>query len=161
MEVPALAKLTNVLQRTGHQHRFIEDLHMSPAWSEFQNNMGNNSIALSYCSDGFNPFHHIITQGSYSIWAQTGLILNLPKDIRTKIGTTMLFGLIPGKYVYHIFFGWGRVGSTVLILNSFEENERWRVEWAKWEFFSYIMATISCIEWEDTAVRFVGFYSTS
>ena len=52
MEVPALAKLTNVLQRTGHQHRFIEDLHMSPAWSEFQNNMGNNSIALSYCSDG-------------------------------------------------------------------------------------------------------------
>lgn len=57
-----------------------------------------------------------------------------------------------------IFFG---EGGWVLILNSFEENERWRVEWAKWEFFSYIMATISCIEWEDTDVRFVGFYSTS
>ena len=125
MEVPALAKLTNVLQRTGHQHRFIEDLHMSPAWSEFQNNMGNNSIALSYCSDGFNPFHHIITQGSYSIWAQTGLILNLPKDIRTKIGTTMLFGLIPGKCVYHIFFWWGRVGTDIKFIWRKREVASW------------------------------------
>ena len=147
MEVPALAKLTSVLQRTGQQHRFIEDLHMSPAWSEFQNNMGNNSIALSYCSDGFNPFHHIITQGSYSIWAQTGLILNLPKDIRTKIGTTMLFGLIPGKYVSHNFFWWGRVVTDFKFIWRKREVACWV---SQMRIFSYIMATTSCIEGEDS-----------
>ncbi|CAG2194485.1 unnamed protein product [Mytilus edulis] len=58
--------------------------------------MGKNAIALFYCSDGFNPFHHIISQGSYSIWAQSSLILNLPHQLRSKTGTTLLLGLISG-----------------------------------------------------------------
>lgn len=65
--------------------------------------MGSKAIALSYCSDGFNPFHHIITQGTYSIWAQTGLILNLPAHMRVKTGTTLLLGLISGNFIYFLY----------------------------------------------------------
>ena len=64
-EVSTLARLTTVL-RTIQQNRFVDDLHLSPGWTDFHNTMGN-AIALSYCSDGFNPFHHIVAAGSYSM----------------------------------------------------------------------------------------------
>ncbi|XP_021368398.1 uncharacterized protein LOC110460022 [Mizuhopecten yessoensis] len=76
--------------------RYVDDLHASPAWHAFTEEVGSDAIALSYCSDGFNPFHHNITAGNYSIWAQTGLILNLPAKLHSKKTTTMLFGLIAG-----------------------------------------------------------------
>jgi len=93
-EVASLAKITSVGKGFS---RFVDDLHTSEGWTNFIDEMGNGAIALSYCSDGFNPFHHNITQGSYSIWAQSGLILNLPQHMRVKVGTTLVFGLISGK----------------------------------------------------------------
>lgn len=96
-EVSAFAKVLSRL-RTHQPTRFIDDLHSSPAWVSFEEEVGKEAIALSYCSDGFNPFHHNITQGTYSIWAQSGLLLNLPPQLRMKKETTMLFGLIPGPH---------------------------------------------------------------
>jgi hypothetical protein len=84
------------MSSTKDKHRFLSDLHQSTGWTNFFDEFGNNAIALSYCSDGFNPFHHIVFQGSYSIWAQTSLILNLPQHLRVKTGTTLLLGLISG-----------------------------------------------------------------
>lgn len=95
-EVTTLAKVTTLLDTIPQKSRFVSDLHQSSSWNAFVTEMGSKAIALSYCSDGFNPFHHIITQGTYSIWAQTGLILNLPAHMRVKTGTTLLLGLISG-----------------------------------------------------------------
>lgn len=102
-EVSTLARLTTVL-RTNQQNRFVDNLHLSPGWTDFHNTMGDNAIALSYCSDGFNPFHHIVAAGSYSTWAQSGLILNLPKESRINIGPTLLYGLIPGTFYFLISY---------------------------------------------------------
>lgn len=95
-EVTTLAKVTTLLDTIPQKSRFVSDLHQSSSWNAFVTEMGSKAIALSYCSYGFNPFHHIITQGTYSIWAQTGLILNLPAHMRVKTGTTLLLGLISG-----------------------------------------------------------------
>ncbi|CAC5410159.1 unnamed protein product [Mytilus coruscus] len=95
-----IAPTDNILPQTTFDiDRLTKDLivgHESSSWNAFVTEMGSKAIALSYCSDGFNPFHHIITQGTYSIWAQTGLILNLPAHMRVKTGTTLLLGLIFG-----------------------------------------------------------------
>ncbi|CAC5395360.1 unnamed protein product [Mytilus coruscus] len=95
-EVKSLARLTALMECIPEKSRFVADLHESSSWATFSKQMGKNAIALSYCSDGFNPFHHIISQGSYSIWAQSSLILNLPQHMRAKTGTTLLLGLISG-----------------------------------------------------------------
>ncbi|XP_021342795.1 uncharacterized protein LOC110443119 [Mizuhopecten yessoensis] len=104
-ETPSLAKLLQ--ENQGGDSLVMNDIHSTPSWRDFQQEMGGEStVAISYCSDGFNPYHHQATSRNYSIWAQSGIILNLPVQIRTQMKYAMLFGLICGP-------------STPANLNSF------------------------------------------
>lgn len=61
-EVKSLARLTALMEGITEKSRFVADLHGSSSWATFSQGMGKNAIALSYCSDGFNPFHYILSQ---------------------------------------------------------------------------------------------------
>ena len=61
-EVKSLARLTALMEGITEKSRFVADLHELSSWATFSQGMGKNVIALSYCSDSFNPFHHILSQ---------------------------------------------------------------------------------------------------
>ena len=54
--------------------------------------VGPHSIALSFATDGFQPFQRSVT----SVWPLLLMICNLPSNIRFKREYMMLCGLIPG-----------------------------------------------------------------
>ena len=94
---PVLAKLLQ--SHLKPESEVIDDLHQSPAWKARYSKGGiyeddTRALSFSFCSDGLNPFAH--EKVTYSMWPITLSILNLPKNIRTKFGSLLLVGIIPG-----------------------------------------------------------------
>ena len=61
MEVPSICRMVQHRPAITVQ-RDIGDLHSSPAWQSMKTRHGGDVLGLSFCSDGFNPWHHHITQ---------------------------------------------------------------------------------------------------
>ncbi|KAK6186911.1 hypothetical protein SNE40_006171 [Patella caerulea] len=70
-------------------------LHYTSMWKDRYSQTSPTDLTLSYCSDGFNPYHHVMKKGSYSIWAQSCEVLNLPPILDKSI-PKLLIGMIPG-----------------------------------------------------------------
>ena len=67
---PRIQQLMEVLARchmvqqksTNTGNRYNDDIQLSPVWQDTKIQHGEDVLGLSFCSDGFNPWHHHITQ---------------------------------------------------------------------------------------------------
>ena len=85
------------------------DIHQSPIWKRAYSRDGifcgdKRGIALSFCTNGVNPFSH--NRVAYSMWPIVLSILNLPRKIRQSFSNLLLVGIVPagtgGKEVTNI-----------------------------------------------------------
>ena len=95
-------KVAQILQA----HSFPVDDHTvygiqhSKCWESAYHEHGvfngdSRGIALSFCTNGVNPFSH--QKCKYSMWLIVMTILNYPQEICNKIGNLMLLGIVPGN----------------------------------------------------------------
>ena len=77
----------------------IQDIHQSDIWKSLYSADGQyhgdvRAVSFGLCTDGMNPFAK--EKASYSMWPITLSILNIPNHMRTKFGSLLLVGIIPG-----------------------------------------------------------------
>ena len=86
---------------------YIKDIWDTARWGkwfikdgEFE---GSHGFAMSFCSDGVNPFKTMHTV--CSIWPLMISSLNFPSALRKSVGGIMLVGIIPDidqKEAFHV-----------------------------------------------------------
>ena len=96
--IPSLSKLLQ--QHASAGETVIHDIHQSSVWKNLYSPEGQyegdaRAISFALCTDGMNPLSKEKT--SYSMWPISLSILNLPSHMRTKFGSLLLFGIIPGR----------------------------------------------------------------
>ena len=101
--IPSLAKLMqeHITVSSDSEHStVVNDIHQSVTWKNLYSADGAykgdvSAVSFSLCTDGMNPFSK--EKVAYSMWPITLSILNLPSHIRTKFGSLLLVGIIPGS----------------------------------------------------------------
>lgn len=73
----------------------IQDSEMYKGWMRAESPGIDCKVVAGLNTDGVNPFHSHGVQ--YSFWPLIFVIYNLPKHLRTRPGSLMLYGIIPGK----------------------------------------------------------------